>query len=1040
MFIVSPSSIASTLPLYSDYSRPADLVTLHAVSDALIAISYYAIQVALAILVLKRDELPRRWVVRLFVIFAACGTCHALSVWALWYPEYYWASGMVKAGRALLSVAAAAALVPTVQQFLKLPRLMDIEAANQQLRKEIAQRQRVEIALKRSEAHKEAIMSHIERRMTSRSIKILVVDDFESDRFCYRRHLREDSTYRYEFIEAEDSAEAFELTKQHQPDVILLDYGLPDSEGLDTLAQLRQQHPGVFPAIIMLTGQGNEEIAVGAIKAGAAEYLVKGRLTSTKLTTVIHRVLQQQQLQLELDRSQRRRQLIADSALRIHRSIDLQETLTTAAQDIQRLIGCDSVNIYKLGGDRCESMVLVAGGQSHARAINIQPAESLKEALKEAGEPIILPGAQNSGAQLVVPIYLSPDADVDWQRGPSWGLLLANYAINKDPAAEDPDILAEIAVQLGISIQQTSLLEKVQGELIERRKAEQSLARAQKSLEQINQSLEVRIQERTARLMETNQQLEREVEQRCQIEAALREQEHQLRLFVKYAPAAVAMFDSHLRYMVHSQRWLEDYSLGNQNILGRSHYEVFPEIPDRWKQDHQRCLAGEILTCDEDCFVRESGETEWIRWELHPWYTDLGTVGGLIMLTEVTTERKRLQRAVLTQQEMLKSFFEAASSANIGTAILDREFRYLQTNQALADIDGLSPEEHIGKHVQDIVPDIAATILPLFEQVVQNHTVVQQEVSGLSPLEPDNLRHWLASFFPIYSDDQLKQLGVVTLEITQQKQNEQQLEKLNDELQRSNKELEHFAYVASHDLREPLRKVRSYCDLLSKRYQGQLDDRADKYIGYITDGSMRMMHLINDLLDYSRVGRGVLKPEPLQLEHLLNQVLGDLQHKVQENQAEIRVCTFLPPVQGNAVQIRQLLQNIIGNSLKYRSQAPPVVTIDAVQDGEFCRVSVADNGIGIPPEFFERIFVVFQRLHVREAYEGTGIGLAVCKRIVEHHGGKIWVESQVGQGTTFYFTLPTFEEAIDSAPTSASESAPGATSESVTPAAAQPAP
>ncbi|MGF1515004.1 MAG: ATP-binding protein [Elainellaceae cyanobacterium] len=832
-------------------------------------------------------------------------------------------------------------------------------------------------------------------------VKVLIIDDFEGDRISYRRYLKADKAHSYDFIEAEDSLEGINLAKAHQPDVIFLDYRLSDSEGLETLEKLLLLNPGVFPAVIMLTGQGDEEVAVSAIKAGAAEYLVKSKLTSTKLITVLHRVLTQRKLKLELDRSQRRRQLISDSALRIHQSIDLQEMLNTAAGDIQQVLGCDVVRIYQNDADSCKVLSQVISPQAENSP---KRDESLSSGHREA---VIIPPTDGRGTQIAVPIRLTRNSDIDCQCCPTWGMLLAIYSPAAKPGPEDDDILIEIAVQLGISIQQTALLEQLKAELEERRKAEQRLAQAQKSLEQINQSLEVRIQQRTALLIETNQQLETEVKQRRQAEATLREQENQLRLFVKYTPAAVAMFDRNLKYMTYSHRWLDDYGLGTQVLTGRSHYEVFPEIPDCWKDDHQRCLAGEILKSDEDSFVREDGQIEWLRWELHPWYTDGGEIGGLIMLTEVITENKRLQKEVLAQQQLLKSFFEAISSAKIGTAILDRDYQYLQINHALAAVNGLPPEEHLGKRVIDVVPHIAQQTLPLYKQVFQQKTTVQTELSFCVPWDPSAVHHWLDFYFPIFNAaGEPEQLGMLAIDITQQKQSEQQLEQLNQELKRSNQELEHFAYIASHDLREPLRKIRSYSDLLVRRYEGELDERADKYIGYITDGTMRMMNLINDLLEYSRVGRGKLKAKSLPLETLLCQVIGDLQSQIEASQAEIHIHPDLPTVQGNEVQLRQLLQNLIGNSLKYRSDEAPKVFIDAAPVDKFWQISLSDNGIGIDPEFAERIFVVFQRLHVREAYEGTGIGLAVCKRIVEHHGGKIWVDSKVGKGSTFRFTLP----------------------------------
>jgi light-regulated signal transduction histidine kinase (bacteriophytochrome) len=242
-------------------------------------------------------------------------------------------------------------------------------------------------------------------------------------------------------------------------------------------------------------------------------------------------------------------------------------------------------------------------------------------------------------------------------------------------------------------------------------------------------------------------------------------------------------------------------------------------------------------------------------------------------------------------------------------------------------------------------------------------------------------------------------------EMTERKEAEQQLKQANAELARSNQELEQFAYVASHDLREPLRKIKSYTDLLAKRYQGQLDEKADKYIAYITDGAVRMQTLITDLLTYSRVGRAEITLEPTDLNAVLNRTLTDLSTAIQESSALITT-DALPTVRANPGQIGQLLQNLIANAIKFSGNQPPQIQIRAVQHDQSWMISVRDNGIGIEPQYADRIFVIFQRLHTRDEYPGTGIGLAVCKKIVECHGGQIWVESEPGCGTTFSFTLP----------------------------------
>ncbi|MEV6910835.1 ATP-binding protein [Amycolatopsis sp. NPDC051071] len=225
------------------------------------------------------------------------------------------------------------------------------------------------------------------------------------------------------------------------------------------------------------------------------------------------------------------------------------------------------------------------------------------------------------------------------------------------------------------------------------------------------------------------------------------------------------------------------------------------------------------------------------------------------------------------------------------------------------------------------------------------------------------------------------------------------------ELERSNSDLEQFAYVASHDLQEPLRKVASFCQLLEKRYQGKLDDRGDQYIAFAVDGAKRMQALINDLLAFSRVGRRTGEPALLETGDLLDIALANLDDAITETGARI-TRGELPAVLGEKSLLTAVLQNLVGNALKFRGEDPPEIDISAERDGEDWRFSVTDNGIGINAEYAERIFVIFQRLHGRGDYPGTGIGLAMCRKIVEYHGGRIWLDTTVTAGTRFCFTLP----------------------------------
>ncbi|WP_299414080.1 ATP-binding protein [Acaryochloris sp. IP29b_bin.148] len=272
--------------------------------------------------------------------------------------------------------------------------------------------------------------------------------------------------------------------------------------------------------------------------------------------------------------------------------------------------------------------------------------------------------------------------------------------------------------------------------------------------------------------------------------------------------------------------------------------------------------------------------------------------------------------------------------------------------------------------------------------------------ASISPLL-DNSVVWVARNLTEQKDS----VVWVARNITERKHFEHELQQLNQELERSNQELEQFAYVASHDLQEPLRMVISFTQLLSQNYAGQLDEQADQIIGFAVDGATRMQQLIQDLLSYSRVGTQAKVLETVDCNQILEGAIANLQLSIQESGATLNR-TDLPTLTANPRQLTQLFQNLVGNALKYRGEAAPIVEIGCQPQQNHYLFWVKDNGIGIEPKHADRVFMVFQRLHTRQKYAGTGIGLAICKKIVEQQGGNIWVESELNQGSTFFFTLP----------------------------------
>jgi PAS domain S-box-containing protein len=358
--------------------------------------------------------------------------------------------------------------------------------------------------------------------------------------------------------------------------------------------------------------------------------------------------------------------------------------------------------------------------------------------------------------------------------------------------------------------------------------------------------------------------------------------------------------------------------------------------------------------------------------------------------------------------EQTLQFFEVNEAAVRSYGYSHEEFR----NMTIMDIRPPEDRERLMLDVEDVRRNpLAAEGLPQggpgsYRESQWRHVKKNGEV-----IDVDVIAH------PIEFGGRKARMVVVN-DITDRKRYEGKLQRLNSDLARraaelaaSNAELERFAYIASHDLQEPLRMVSSFLQLLQKKYGGQLDAKADQYIHYAVDGAERMKALIMDLLEYSRVGTGKEGFGWVETATVLAEVGETFREKIVAARARIEI-GVMPRVWGDKVQLTQLLQNLVSNALKYHSDEPPVIRIGAVEEvdvpGErpgHWRFSVSDNGIGIDPLFFDKIFIIFQRLHNKTDYSGTGIGLAICKKIVERHGGKIWVESDRHQGSTFFFTI-----------------------------------
>ena len=377
-------------------------------------------------------------------------------------------------------------------------------------------------------------------------------------------------------------------------------------------------------------------------------------------------------------------------------------------------------------------------------------------------------------------------------------------------------------------------------------------------------------------------------------------------------------------------------------------------------------------------------------------------ISGAIANALLFAEHKSTEEAL---RESERKFRDLYDNAPLGYHEYNLEGRITNVNRTDLEMLGYPAQEIIGPPIWK---------LNVNEETVRGH--VMAKLTGAQPPGKELERIYRrkdGTTFSVLIEDRLildekggiKGIRCMIQDITERKRVEEALQEKTEELARSNKDLEQFAYVASHDLQEPLRMVTSYVQLLARRYKGKLDSDADDFIGFAVDGAVRMWKLINDLLTYSRVGIRGKESESTDSETVLNQSFNDLKVAIEENGAVV-THDPLPTVMVDRSQLGQLFQNLVGNAIKFRGNEPPRVAISASRNGNGWTFSVRDNGVGIAPEYSERIFIIFQRLHSRQKYAGTGIGLAICKKIVERHGGRIWVESEVGKGATFYFTLP----------------------------------
>ncbi len=493
-----------------------------------------------------------------------------------------------------------------------------------------------------------------------------------------------------------------------------------------------------------------------------------------------------------------------------------------------------------------------------------------------------------------------------------------------------------------------------------------------------------------------------DITERKQLEAQLRQRESQLQLFVKYVPAGVAMFDRDMRYLVASDVWIDCHELHDsrnerlrqREIVGRSHYDLYPNLPQKWKEMHQRCLAGAIESCEEDLFPRPDGSIDWVRWGVRPWYTDTDEVGGIVMFSEIITDLKLRSAALLQSERKFSAIFNQTFQL-MGLVSLDGVV--LEVNQAALDSIAAPESEIIGKsfwdapwwHTEQLQQQLRDAIA-----TAASGQFVRYEVEFPNPNGGVMITDF--SLKPIFDEvGQVESIVAEGHDITDRKQAQADLEQRNQEL-------DSFVYVVSHDLKAPLRGIANLSEWIEEDLEGSLTVANQQQMALLRSRVYKMEATIDGLLEYARLGiADVGTVESVSIAELLADVIDSI---APPPTFRIALPPELPTLSTRRLPLFQVLANLIGNGIKHHDAEDGSIVISIEDRGDCYEFAVSDDGPGIAPEHHDRMFKIFQAVNPQNRSDSTGIGLAIVKKIVEAEGGTIWLESELGKGTTFYFT------------------------------------
>ncbi|HWQ36207.1 MAG TPA: PAS domain S-box protein [Blastocatellia bacterium] len=500
-------------------------------------------------------------------------------------------------------------------------------------------------------------------------------------------------------------------------------------------------------------------------------------------------------------------------------------------------------------------------------------------------------------------------------------------------------------------------------------------------------------------------------------EAQLREARQFTELVISNAGDGVVVLDCWMRHLLWNQTMERLTGIPAAQALGRHARENFPGLVlAELERCHRQALRGQLVTSPDFQLLSGEGEQLWLSATFAPNRSSAGEILGTIAMFHDVTSRRHAEEALRASEERLREARQLAeqivSNAGEAVTLYDREMRYRMVNHKVEELTGLKADELLGRCVYDLFPQLKEQGMDRYHQrAMEGETVTTPDFLVTAP---NGRTFWAFSACAPCRNarDEIAGIIVITRDVTERRRAEEELKEIAARLTRSNRELQDFAYIASHDLQEPLRKIQTFGDRLKVKCAEALSADGRDYLERMQSAAARMQTLITDLLAFSRVMSREQPFEQVSLDKLAREVISDLEVLIEKTGGRVET-NPLPVVEADPTQMRQLLQNLIGNALKFhRPDQPPVVTLSseiissANGAPALCQISVADNGIGFDEKYLDRIFAVFQRLHGRSEYEGTGVGLAICRKIVERHGWTITARSEPGAGATFIITLP----------------------------------